>query len=69
MPKEDKKDKHVDYTTIDPLNLALNAKSPLAKLFWWFTTIACFTGLIAVIALLAVKYNSRNTTYVTKVNL
>lgn len=58
---------HTDVTSIDPLNLALTAKSTPSRFVWWFMTVGLTVGMIAVIATLVDTYQKRDTRFVIQV--
>lgn len=58
---------HHEVSTIDPLNLALTAKSVTARIWWWFVTVMATLTLIGSISLMVMSYNKRATAVTTKV--
>lgn len=56
-----------DITTLDPLNLALAAKTRRSRIMWWLVTVSALALTIALVAALMIKFRSRETIVVTKV--
>lgn len=57
-----------DVTTVDPLNLALTAKSVTAKVWWSLVTVGAVLGLVVATGFLINAYNNRPTSAVIKVS-
>lgn len=59
---------HVEIvTTIDPLNLAVTAKTAKGRIFWWFVTASSIVALIVAVTLLVNSYEKKATTVITTV--
>lgn len=58
-----------EVTSIDPLNLALTARSLKTRIWWWFVTIVVIIALATAIALLVGTYNKKPTSVITVVSI
>lgn len=57
-----------EVTTVDPLNLALTAKSKQRRIWWWLVTIVAFVALAFSVYSLILNYKKKDTSVVVTVS-
>jgi hypothetical protein len=57
-----------EVTSVDPLNLALTAKSFASKAWWWFITVAAVVGTVAGMGLLIQTFKNKPIQVMIKVS-
>lgn len=65
---EDGEIESIEVTSIDPLNLALTAKSLVSRIWWSFVTFISVVALVCAVGFLVTTYNKRPINVITIVS-